>query len=272
MTVWALILAGTAVRGWRAPIVAVLLGGASWLATSDVVNTRTGAGWFLDPPPNLLSTPYAVLLAVLPCFVLLTGDLLPRALRTGRAGYAAVRLGSRARWWGGTTLGIAIVAAAYTLTVVGIAATVGLVRLGVDPGPPPARAAMLTEIGLPAWLTEPSPTAAGAIVLPLFGALLVLGLVAAVTAVWVSSTVTPGLVVAALLVASLLGINRIGRPPALDVIAGIDPATYRDVVRPDGFVIAGHSLTSALLAVAAWVAVLAAAGWWRVRRNGIPLR
>lgn len=272
MTAWALILAGTAVRGWRLPVVLALLGGASWLATSDVVNTRTGAGWFLDTPARLLSTPYAVLLAVLPAFVLLTGDLVPRALRSGRAGYAAVRLGSRARWWAGTALGVAFVAAAYTVTVVAVAAAVGLVRLGVTPGPPDARAAMLAEIGLPAWVTEPSPVAAGAMLLPLFGALLVLGLVAAVVSLWVASAVTPGLAVAALLVASVLAVNRVGRPPALDVVAWVNPAVYRDFPRPDGTLVAGHSLTLAVAAAAALVALLTAVGWLRVRRSGIPLR
>jgi hypothetical protein len=269
---WAVLLAGTALRSWRTGVVALVLGGAGWLATSDIVNTHTGAGWFLDSPAQLLANPHAVLLAVLPGFVLLTADLLERALRTGRAGYAAARLGSRRRWWAGTTLGVALLAAVYTVVVIGIAATVGLVRLGVHPGAPDARAAMLTEVWLPAWLTEPSPLAAGATVLPLFGALLALGLLAAVVSLWVTAPVAPGLVIGALLVASLLGVNRIDRPIALDIIAGINPITYRDFVRPDGYVIAGHSLTLAVAAAAAWAAVLVTAGWVRVGRSGIPLR
>ncbi|MGQ0574296.1 MAG: hypothetical protein ACT4RN_08835 [Pseudonocardia sp.] len=272
MVAWGLLLVGTALRGWRLLVVALVLGGVSWLATSSIVNTGTGAGWFLDVPAHLLNRPNAVLLAVLPGFVLLTADLVPRALGSGRAGYAATRLGSRGRWWAGTAVGVAILAAAYTAAVVLAALAAGLVRLGVRPGPQEVRAAMLAEVGLPAWLTEPSAAAAGAILLPLFGALVALGLLAAVVSLWAASPVAPGLAVAAVLVASLLGVNRIGRPPALDIIAGVSPIAYRDVVRPDGLVIAGASLTLAVAAAAAWVAVLAAAGWWRVRRSGVPVR
>ena len=156
MAAWALMLAGTAVRGWRLPVVLALLGGASWLATRSAVS-RTKVG------RTASSTAYGVLSRFAgvssnqpaPERVFTTSLLVPRALRSGRAGYAAVRLGSRARG----------------------------------------------------------------------------------------------------------GRHRRGRPGLLPRFP-----------RPDGTLVVGHSLSMAVAAAAAWVALLTAVGWLRVRRSGIPLR
>lgn len=264
---WARILVLLAVSGWRLPAVVVVLVGASWLSTSDIVNTRTGAGWFLDAPANLLSTPGAVLLAVLPAFLLLTGDLVPRALRSGLAGYAASRLASRPVWWAGTTAAVMLLAVLHTALTLAVSLGVGLVRLGPAPGPAPARSAMLAEVVLPVWLTEPSPMQAAALVLPLLGALVVIGMVPAVVALWTPSMLIPSLPVAAWLLASALG-----SAPLADVVGAVDAAGYGDHHLPDGHLVVGRSLPVAAAVAAAWLVALAGIGWVRLRRSGIPLR
>jgi hypothetical protein len=98
---------------------------------------------------------------------------------------------------------------------------------------------MLAEVTLQPWLTEPSPAAAAALVLPLFGALVVLGTVPALVSLWSRSVVAAG---------------------------------YRDAQLVDGTVVDGRSLAVAVAVAAGWAAALALAGWWRMRRNGIPIR
>jgi hypothetical protein len=264
---WARILVLLAVSGWRLPAVVAVLFGASWLSVSDVVNTRTGAGWFLDAPANLLSTHGAVLLAVLPTFLLLTGDLVPRAMKSGLAGYAAARLASRPVWWAGTTAAVALLAVLHTALTLGVSLLVGVARLGVVPGPEPARSAMLAEIVLPGWLTEPSPTQAAALVLPLLGALVVIGMVPAVVALW-----TPSLLLPTLPVAAWLLVSGLGSAPLADVVAAVDAAGYRDYRPPGGDLVVGRSLPVAVAVAVAWIVALAGIGLLRLRRSGIPLR
>ena len=265
---WAGLLAVSSFIGWRMLAVLLLLLLAAWLPTSDLVDANRAVGYFLDSPALMMTSRSEIELGILGGFLLVTPDLLSRTVSSGSAAYAAASMRSRARWWVGTALAIVLAAVTYWVLTMAICLAVGVLRLGMTSHPGPARARVLAGLNLPEWTTQPSPMQLTAMLLPLLLALIVVGLVPSVVALWTTSTVLPGVPVAVGLLGSLMASGALW---PFDLFGATNIGLYRRYVFPDGTVWPGVSLTVAVVVGLGWLLVIFLVGWLRVRLRGMPL-